>query len=209
MGFSFGGLHPDVLHRRHHGRFVQIWNTVFACKQCLHAVAVVFTTESKQWLRSDTLEGISNDPQIHGFTVAEVYSKTQKADDPEHVPEEILPDFRDAVDCLRNGNFTPAGMMFRKVLERATIAIADDPASMRKKKLYHRIETLEEGRKLTPAMKDLAHVIRLEGNDAAHEDEEFDEARAKQLGDFAELFLLYAFTLPERVKRARGESVAD
>lgn len=109
---------------------------------------------------------------------------------------------------MHRRKFDSAGMMFRRVLERATIAIADDTDRMREKSLYGRIELLAAKGRLTSDMQELAHVIRLEGNDAAHEDEQFGEARTKQLAEFAELFLIYAFTLPERVKRTRGEATS-
>ena len=45
-------------------------------------------------------------------------------------------------------------------------------------------------------MKDWAHAVRLDGNDAVHEEQPFGEDDAKQLASFTEIFLLYAFTLP-------------
>jgi hypothetical protein len=51
-------------------------------------------------------------------------------------------------------------------------------------------------------MKEWAQHIRLDANDAAHESEEFSESDAKKLQVFAEMFLTYAFTLPEMLKRA-------
>ena len=132
-----------------------------------------------------------------------------RIDAPEDVPEGISKNFREAVDSLRRGKFNSAGMMFRRVLDRSTLAISEDPEIMRKKNLKKRIEILADQQKLTPDLRGLAHLLRLEGNDAAHDDEEFDEARAKQMGEFAELFLIYAFTLPERVRRAREETSAE
>ena len=99
--------------------------------------------------------------------------------------------------------------MFRRVLDRSTLAISEDAESMRKKNLKRRIEILADQQKLTPDLKGLAHLLRLEGNDAAHDDEEFDETRAKQMGEFAELFLIYAFTLPERVRRAHDKTSVE
>jgi hypothetical protein len=58
----------------------------------------------------------------------------------------------------------------------------------------------------TPAMKNWAHHIRLDANDAAHDPEQFTETDANQLQIFAEIFLTYAFTLPAMMKRAKGET---
>ena len=57
----------------------------------------------------------------------------------------------------------------------------------------------------TPAMKEWAHHIRLDANEATHEVEEFTEDDAKKLQLFTEMFLTYAFMLPAMMKRAKGE----
>ncbi|WP_128575638.1 hypothetical protein [Photorhabdus temperata] len=48
-------------------------------------------------------------------------------------------------------------------------------------------------------MAQWASIIRLDGNTSVHSDEEFDESEARELLDFVETFLLYAFTLPTMV----------
>ena len=55
-------------------------------------------------------------------------------------------------------------------------------------------------------MKEWAHHIRLDANDAAHELDEYSETDARQLHIFAQMFLTYAFTLPEMLKRAKSEA---
>ena len=53
-------------------------------------------------------------------------------------------------------------------------------------------------------MKDWAHAIRLDGNEATHEeDEDFTADKAREMKDFTELFLIYAFTLPARIKASK------
>ena len=51
-------------------------------------------------------------------------------------------------------------------------------------------------------MKEWAQHIRLEGNDAVHGPDDYTEKDAKDLHTFAEMFLTYAFTLPEMLKKA-------
>ena len=55
-------------------------------------------------------------------------------------------------------------------------------------------------------MKDWAQHIRLGGNNAVHEPEEFSDTDARQLHIFAELFLTYAFTLPEMLKSEKEKT---
>ena len=73
--------------------------------------------------------------------------------------------------------------------------------------LLNRIDVLEAKHAITPAMKDWAHLIRLDGNEATHGDN-FDENSGTQIQSFTELFLIYAFTLPTRVAEATPESDA-
>jgi len=60
---------------------------------------------------------------------------------------------------------------------------------------------------LTPAMAEWADFLRDEGNEATHEEEEeFTPEQAKQMQEFTELFLTYAFTLPGRVAAAQEKA---
>ena len=209
IGFTFGGLHQDVKTAETRHGVLQTWNTLFVCRHCHKGVVVQFESRSPKGRVSGSLVNCHSDPTKQGFTVRRIYPKVAKAEAPQHIPGDIEQDFLEALDGLRRGNFNSAGMMFRRVLDRATLKVADEPEAIRKKDLFKRIEVLESEKKLTPAMKDLAHVIRNEGNYAAHEDEEFDEPRAEQMKEFTELFLIYAFTLPVRIKKAQGEAPAD
>ena len=101
-------------------------------------------------------------------------------------------------------------MMFRRVLQRATSSLAPKGTDFRNMRLVARIDALEEKRSITPAMKAWAHNIRVEGNDATHEeDEEFSEQRARGMKDFTELFLIYAFTLPARIEASNKASGSE
>ena len=97
-------------------------------------------------------------------------------------------------------------MMFRKVLQRSTSKIGPDSGNFKSKRLKKRIIALAEQHKLTPAMAELAHVIRLGGDDATHEEEEgFTKGEATEIQNFTELFLIYTITLPKRVEQAKAK----
>lgn len=72
-------------------------------------------------------------------------------------------------------------------------------------KLYQRIVHLADKGKITRQLRGLADRIRLDGNEANHE-ENFDETKVDQLKEFTYLFLLYAFSLPELVKQAQDKA---
>lgn len=119
-------------------------------------------------------------------------------------------DYREATNSLRHKNFTSAGMMFRKVLQRATTELGPDTGKYKEKKLKARIKSLADQQLITPAMAEWADFLRDEGNEATHEEEEeFTQEQARQMKDFTELFLIYAFTLPADVVEARKKAEAN
>jgi hypothetical protein len=144
------------------------------------------------------LTGSSNSPG----TILEVFPKLIEQKCPPDVPPPVTSAFLSGVDNLgRKGGTNAAAIMFRRSIEIATKLLNPEaPRSDLKK----RIEGLAPAI-ATPAMKQWAHHVRLDANDAAHEPEEFTEADAKLLHTFAEMFLTYAFTLPAMMKRAKGE----
>ena len=151
-------------------------------------------------------------PEDDGFQVIHVIPRPQTQTAPEYVPEPIAANYIEAMDNLARKSFTSAGMMFRRVLQRATTALSDDdPSSFVKLTLQQRVNKLARDRLITDAMRDWADIIRLEGNSANHDEEElgqdeFTSYDASQLHRFTELFLIYAFTLPEKVRLYRHQS---
>ena len=147
------------------------------------------------------------DPRDDGFDLIEMHPKIAELKAPEHVPDDVAQDFIEALDGLRRENWTSAGLMLRKVLQRSTTMLAPGDARFAHMTLMARVDELAERHLITPAMREWAHIIRLDGNEAAHrEDEAFTRCAVTQMKDFTELFLIYAFTLPERVHLYRNQS---
>lgn len=86
--------------------------------------------------------------------------------------------------------------MFRKAIDVATREL--DPSTAGKL-LAQRINLLADSGKLTEDLKEWAHLIRLDGNQGAHDDEELTTAEIEQLQEFTRLFLIYTVTLPAQV----------
>ena len=101
-----------------------------------------------------------------------------------------------------NGNWDAAGTMFRKAID---VGLKIKFPEI-KGKLYIRIKKAEEARGLTPELAAWAHQIRLDGNDAAHEEEPFTKEEAESLHTFTDLVLRYLFTLPGMLAEAQGAS---
>ncbi len=75
--------------------------------------------------------------------------------------------------------------------------------------LVTRINRASESGKLTPELAKWAHHVRLEGNDAAHDEDPFTAEEAGALHKFTELVLMYLFTLPGMLKERRGKPATE
>ncbi|TGG96245.1 MAG: DUF4145 domain-containing protein [Aphanocapsa feldmannii 277cV] len=215
VGFTFGGLHFNIVEsptnppKPKRGlpareQYIQTWNTLFVCRHCNEGVVVQFRSENSYPMGDRELLDLNGDPRKNGFQLLKVHPTAQCTSVPEYVPDDLAGGFLEAIDNLRRSNFNSAGMMFRKILEQATLELfKDEKDAMRSKRLITRIDKLAEKHLLTPSLKNLAHMIRLEGNQVNHEGfEKFDKGKAEQMRVFTELFLTYTFTLPKRVEMA-------
>ncbi len=138
--------------------------------------------------------------QPHPGTIVDSYPKTAALKSPPDVPPTVQAAYLSGLDNLgRNGGTNAAAIMFRRSIEIATKIV--NPSAPAGDNLKKRIDGLPADI-ATPAMKKWAHHVRLDANDAAHDPEEFSPEDAEQLHIFAEMFLTYAFTLPEMLKRA-------
>ena len=142
--------------------------------------------------------------KIVDIVVRAIYPAPQNIEAPYALPDGIANDYIEAEKNLQRRNFTSAGMMFRRVLERATKHLAPGETG---KRLKDRIALLAEQHRITPEVRELAECLRDDGMVAAHEEEAFTELGANQMRDFTHLFLMYTFALPQFVDdaRAKGE----
>lgn len=175
-------------------------NTLFVCRNCQEAIVVKFMSYGYP----DPME-CRGDPRTDGHKLLAVYPSPSRLEAPPHVPPNLSDEYVEGLTVLRGRNFKSAGMMFRRVLDIATKCLAPEKKDVR---LYDRIAHLEEEGKITPELRGLADRIRLDGNEAVHE-EEFDETKVAQLKQFTYLFLYYTFTLPKLVELAQGEATEN
>jgi tetratricopeptide (TPR) repeat protein len=127
---------------------------------------------------------------------------------PTSVPANVESFYNQGLENLAAGRWDAAGAMFRKSLDVATKVIAPDK---RAKTLFARINELVAEGRLTNAMGEWSHELRLDGNDAVHDEEPETEADAHVMHRFAEALLTYSFTLPAMVEanRAKRTPVAN
>jgi len=85
------------------------------------------------------------------------------------IPEHIQPDFKEALRCLWVNAYNASAEMCRRAIEASCIHLG---APVKLKVLEDKIDWLEEQRKITPFLRDVAHKIRLGGNRGAHPPED-------------------------------------
>jgi hypothetical protein len=168
------------------------------CQGCLDFILVVFVRGP------------------HNFTYVRHYPLGKPDDDvaPE-IPVHIQADFKEALRCLFVNAWNATAEMCRRAIEASCIDLGI-PKGIRN--LEGMIDSLEEQRKITPHMQDVAHKIRLGGNRGAHppeggpkpEDEPVDEYapveiieedHAKAIADYTRQFLHHVYVVPKQLER--------
>jgi hypothetical protein len=134
-------------------------------------------------------------------SVFEVYPRII-GETPADCPPSVDRFYRQGIVNLRGENWDAAGAMFRKALDVATKFISPEK---KRESLFVRINALVTEGLLTPAMGDWSHELRIDGNEAVHDEEPETEEDAIAMQKFAEAFLRYAFTLPSLVAQNRAK----
>lgn len=179
-------------------------NTYFLlmrCNGCGKCVACEVFHQKQQ--TASVLNNCKGDVESTGFRVKNYWPQPAKVDAPEHCPDNIARFYKQAAAALQRGDWDAAGMMARKALDAATFDI--DSTLGRGMNLVKRIDKLAGDHKITPQLQEWAHAIRVDGNDAAHDPDEFTEDEAKQICEFARTFLEYVFTMPGKLAARRAK----
>ena len=125
------------------------------------------------------------------------------------IPELLPPDIeRIYLQAERNfpvsGNEEAAGTMYGKALDISLKKIDPTLTGM----LGPRIEKLARDGKLTPDIAEWSRHIRDIRNDAVHEEDPITREELVDLRNFSEMVLRYLFSLPNAVRKRRGEKLA-
>lgn len=179
------------------------WNVYFQCNNCGGGLIVDAFT-----MTSENPKSIFGDFKLNTiFHISDILPKSIVPDIPENLPENVRKSFTDAVLILKQAP-TPSCSAFRRTLEIALKSLGTEEEKEQNKslKLYERIEKLAKENKITPALKEWAHKLRLDGNDAIHEETEMTVDDAEQMQLFTKYLLIYLFTLPTQVDIASSRS---
>ena len=170
------------------GDYRNYYDVLATCLVCKRSVVATISTSGSVGQSEAT------DIEVHAMA-----PKPADTSAPEHTPENVGRFYKQGMENLSK-NWDAAGTMFRKALEAGLKAKWPNE----KGSLFGRIDSVAAQGGLTKDMKEWAHQIRLIGNDAAHEEEPIERKQAQEIATFTRLFLLYAFTLPGMLDKARG-----
>lgn len=146
-------------------------------------------------------------PSIAFFGLAETFGGDVYIDEGPHflprgqaqpmegLPDEIQRDRREAWSCFYGGDLRAAIIMGRAAIQRAVRTLEANGAGLKAE-----INDLHQRHKITEALKDAAHEVRISGDDAAHPEDLVDvtEEEAQDSLDFMDDFLEHAIAMPAR-----------
>ncbi|MCK7343236.1 DUF4145 domain-containing protein [Enterobacter kobei] len=192
-------------HRRNE---THVYDVAFFCRSCGQSgIAAVMSDladfgpykQSKQQSHRDIVIPHS----ANNFVLLEVYPSPVELLAPDATPRRAADSFIESKDNLQRGKYDTAVMLCRKTIDIATRSLLGEES--KKETLVQRISILYAKGLITEQMKDWAHIVRIDSNGAVHSDEEFSKEDAEELIGFAEVFLLYAFSLPAMVTAKKQE----
>jgi hypothetical protein len=116
-----------------------------------------------------------------------------------NVPKDIADDFREALRSRWGKNYKSTVVLCRRAIQSSAIDLKAKDAP-----LVAQIEDLFKKGKITEALKDFAHAIRLTGNDGAHPDKDglkdVGEKDADDIIAFTREFLHHVYVMPALLK---------
>lgn len=170
----------------------------FQCPKCSEPITVKWLRLSS-WFLTNWSGDISDIRSEHGFII-DIEPKSPSHAAPRFTPEIVANYYVEAMDGLHRQKWTSAASLLRKCLEVALKAYSPEIEAW---KLEKRIDKLASENKITPALKDWAHELRLDGNEALHGDQPADEELATRMERLTFFLLTYLYTLPAQVAAAR------
>lgn len=113
----------------------------------------------------------------------------------EHVPTSLAVLYREARICSREGAYTAAVMVCRKML----MHIAVEKGAKERLNFYRYVVWLADNNYVPPDGKDWVDYVRTRGNDANHEIALMEQEDAEALVRFVEMLLRFVYEFPQLV----------
>ena len=180
------------------------WQAYMVCMHCHLGSGFVFEAKDNV--------ALSNGPQGLKGSVAQQlrivrrWPKPVELIAPEYTPAPVAKRFVEGEDAFHRSNWNSAVAMYRSALGIATKGMPEVPEGQT---FFKRLGWLYDNGKITDDIRAWADQVRVEGNNALHDPDEFSEADAAALRYFTEMFLRYVFELPGKVDAFRARQEID
>lgn len=136
-------------------------------------------------------------------TIIAILPTPEAIEVPDHLPAHIARAFQDSAHARQSRLYSPACASYRRTMELALKGFAPEVEAW---KLEKRIDKLAAEHRITPALQEWAHQLRLDGNEAIHGDGEADEALCNQMHELTRFLLIYLYSLPNQIEQAKAEN---
>ncbi len=169
------------------------------CPECNGPLMMTFRCQASE-LRDIQKATKDNSWVITGIVpkTLTVYPELKEPDDSPYYPEKIRAPFIELQEDILMKRTAPRIVVgCRSVLEVALKSLGYDKGN-----LLSRIDKARDDGILTESMKNWAHRIRMNGNEAVHE-LEANQNEAEEFVSFLRLFLEVSFVLPKRISQAQ------
>lgn len=181
------------------------WTFFMVCPACTGGI-VVTTYDNGHGVSPEKHTGLLTEVMRDGSkqTILVIHPRPDEAVVPEALPDKVAKAFKEGCDIVSS---SPNGAcaMFRRALE---IGLKELSPEVEAWKLEKRIDKLAAAHRLTPAIRDWAHQLRLDGNEAVHGEEDASVELATEMKELTRYVLMYLYTLPNQVEAARARSAA-
>lgn len=178
------------------------WSVLLICGSCGHGAVAEINDHGHGTTPMKHPHDLTLREQHGGvFSVVGLYPKVLHPKVPSYLPDAVAKAFREGCEILDVSPDAAKGM-FRKSLELGLKDLSPDVDAW---KLEKRIDKMASLGLLTVDLKDWAHELRLDGNDAMHDSGETTKEDAIQTRELTRFVLMYLYTLPESVKSMRNK----
>ena len=175
-----------------------------ACPRCGMPSSAHLFGAGAQLMASQLQANFSGDPTTVRWSIVGFWPEAPKPAVPEFLPPDVE---RAYLQAERNftvsGNEEASGTMYRKALDVGLKKIDLKLSGTLGAKLK---KPAQQGT-LTPEISEWADHVRALGNDAAHEEDAIPRNDLEDLRNITEMVLRYLFTLPNMIKKRRGEKL--
>jgi hypothetical protein len=178
------------------------WAAYLRCPKCASPCCAIMVYLSRGIAWHDFIKGDRD--AFNLFEPTEFWPEPPKPNIPDYLPPDVIRVYLQAERNFPiNGNEEAAGTMYGKALDIGLLKIDSSLKGM----LGQKIRKLAEDGKLTPDIAEWSGEIRDIRNDATHEEAPITREELEALRSFTEMVLRYLFTLPNMVRKRRGEKL--